>query len=263
LDALNLWWDKVGTPTTAPSVVAVSGEGITENYELALKLVADASGEGIYQRFTYADEPRVKSGRSLSTLWAIWCVGGVGVTLTLTNSDASETAAAKVTAAAWTIVEVPNHTLAGTYCDVKLVTDGAGTFYAVPLGTNIGSRGFPLSPRPSRWIDGIYSIVVNAVDPGGSAGIDVDCTSVTSNLCYALEIGGTIMTTAALKTLYIRRNGETIWRSITLNGTANVYTTGSCLCPVDDSQIFEWKTNSVAGDTEEDYITVQGYWEWG
>ncbi|MCK9357094.1 MAG: hypothetical protein M0R22_08150, partial [Dehalococcoidia bacterium] len=47
LDALSLWWDKVGTPSTAVTMVDVAGEGgITETWEYALKTVADAAGEG-------------------------------------------------------------------------------------------------------------------------------------------------------------------------------------------------------------------------
>ena len=264
LDALNLWWDKVGTPSTAPSVVAVSGEGITETYEEAIKVVSDGANEGLSQRFTYADEPRIKSGRRLSTLWAIWCVGGVGVTLSLSNQTAEETAATKVTAAAWTIVEVPNHLCAGTYVDIKIISDGAGTIYAVPLGANIGARAFPLSPRPSRFIDGINSTVVNTVDPAGSAGIDVDCTASTSNLCHTIEVSGAYYNSNnATKHLYIRRKGETNWRLILINATTGAYYTGSVNCPVDDGQNITYKTDAGAGDAEEVYLTIQGYWEWG
>jgi hypothetical protein len=264
LDALNLWWDKVGTPTTAPTIQDTSAAGLTDYYELCLKVVADAASEGMYQRFTYADEPRVKSGRKLSTLWAIWCVGGVGVTLSLLNQTAEETAAAKVTAAAWTIVEVPNHTLAGTYCDIKLVTDGAGTFYAVPLGANIGARGFPLGLRPTRWIDDVtVTTVVNGVDPNGSAGIDVDCTASTSPLCTVVELNCFYTdATGNGKHLMIKRKGATNFKTISANAATGVGIYPYFVCPVDDGQNFTWKTDAAAGDNELTYISVQGFWEW-
>jgi hypothetical protein len=268
LDALNLWWDKVGTPTTAPSVVAVSGigGGVTETYGECLKLVADAANEGLYQRFTYADEPRIKLGRKLSTLWAIWCVGGVGATLSLTNSDASETAAAKVTAAAWTIVEVPNHTLAGTYVDVKILADGAGTFYAVPLGANIGARGIPLGQRPSRYVDVDLSLVVNGVDPGGAGFVDVDFTATTSNLAHKLDLNSLYRNNITLDTnLKIRRNGSA--DAVGMYGpycnVLNRYAAITVTMPCDDEQIIEYTTGAAAANVEEVYIGIMGYWEWG
>jgi hypothetical protein len=263
LDALNLWWDKVGTPTTAPTIQDTSAAGLTDDYELCLKVVADAASEGLYQRFTFADEPRVKLGRKLSTLWAIWCVSGVGVTLSLTNSDASETAATKVTAAAWTIVEVPNHTLAGTYCDVKLVTDGAGTFYAVPLGVNIGARGIPLPPRPIRHKD-IHATLTADADSGGTYN-DVDCTTAASPLCLAVITQILFQSSNASACLLVRRNGDTTNDStievIRLHA-ANVQFDGFTKTFVDDGNIFEFSSNGAAGDTEHIYVWLRSYEEW-
>lgn len=265
LDALNLWWDKVGTPSTAPSVVAGNDGGITFNYNRVLKVVADGANEGLSQIWTYADEPRVKSGRKLSTLWAIWCVGGVGVTASLINSDASNTAAAKVTAAAWTIVEIPNHTLAGTTCTVQLITDGAGTFYAVPLGANIGPRGFALPPRPSRYTNfDAGAAVVSGADPGGTAWTDADCTALTSPLAWMVALATYYFNgTTAGKNLSIRRNGSAGGGGACLrSSTISAPYRGTAIVDLDDGQIFEWGTSAAAADVEEVYFTIVGWWEW-
>lgn len=268
LDALNLWWDKFGTPSTAPTVVDVAGEGITEDYELALKIIADGANEGLYQRFTYADEPRVKAGRAFSTLWAIWCVGGVGVTLSIKDSTAAETVASEVTDAAWTIVEVPAHTLAGTYVDIILQTDGAGTFYAVPLGANIGTRGLPLAARPSRYVECVGAIaLVDNVDPNGAGFQDVDATATSSPLAWKLNICGIYQNASAVNhSLAIRRNGDTTGLGNTIlarNQVAAVHAAGNQICLCDDGQIIEWGTSGGAGDTESCYVKLLGWWEWG
>ena len=268
LDALNLWFDKVGTPTTAPSVVALSGEGITENYGLALKVVASAENQGLSQRFTYANEPRIKAGRRLSTLWAIWCVGGVGVTLSIVNSSTEVTAAVKVTSASWTIVEVPNHLLAGTYCDIKLVTDGAGTFYAAPLGANIGARGFPLRARGLRYVDA-QAVDVLSADPGGADWADLDLTASASALAVSANLSVLYRNTTTIdRKICFRRNGSAAAedRSTTVisnPATSSSETTINVLqMPLDDGQVFEWKSDALATNAELLIISVFGYWEW-
>lgn len=268
LDALNLWWDKVGTPTTAPSIVTISGEAITETYKFGMKIVADAANEGLSQRWTYNDEPRIKLGNKLSTLWAIWCVNDIGVTAKLLNSDASETVATKTTSAGWTIVEVPNHTLAGTYCDVQLITDGVGTFYAVPLGANIGPRGFSLPPRPTKYVDIGTNGVVSNIDPGGAGFTDVDCTSYTSNLCFALQLSALYGCGAIGNNLDARRNGDTkaadgsmiVTRSVSATATTLAFGTRHII--LDDGQIFEYYTGVAAGTEEHVYFNIIGYYEW-
>jgi hypothetical protein len=266
LDVLNLWWDKFGTPSTAPSVVSVSGEGITEDYLLALKVVANDANEGLYQRFTYADEPRVKSGRAFSTLWAIWCVSGVGVTLSIKDSTAAETTASEVTAAAWTIVEVPNHTLAGTYVDIILQTDGAGTFYAVPLGANIGARGFPLKPRGARRVDALNTPVIVNVDPGGADYTDLDLTAYTSNLCFAICGSWQYRNQSNTgKMLRARRNGTTINNYCTIiirNVVQSMNEVQTKFLFTDDGQVIEWRGSDTAGDAEYVYMDLDYWLEW-
>lgn len=264
LDALNLWWDKVGTPSTAPSVVAVSGEGITETYELALKVVTDAASEGLSQRWTYADEPRVKAGRTLSALLAIWSVSSLSVTAKLVSSDASETAASAVTAAGWTLVEIPAHTLAGTYCDLQVTAGDAGTFYVVPLGACIGTRGLALAPRGLRYISTARAALVNAIDPGGADYADVDATASASPLTVRLQLEASYTNGSATgRQVKIRRNGRTDDDVLTAQvAVAGVSARNYGPVDTDDGQIFEYKTGSAAGETESVTITLLGYWEW-
>lgn len=265
LDALNLWWDKVGTPTTAPTVTDTSVAGLTDNYELCLKVVADGANEGLSQRYTYADEPRVKSGRVVSALLAIWSVSAVSVTAKLVNSDATETAAAAVTAAAWTIVEIPNHTLAGTYCDLQVTAGAAGTFYVVPLGMNIGARGFPLKPRGSRYVECSRTTLVAGVDPGGADWTNVDATANSSPLTHKLDFEVYYSNATTLtQRVQIRRNGsaDTAGRVSSYINVLNQPVLSHMQVAVDDSQIFQYKTGAAAGDGESVGIYLMGWFEW-
>lgn len=268
LSTLGLWWDDVGTVSVGAAVIPVASEGITENYAQAMKIVASTGSSGVYQRYTYANEPRVKSGRKLSALVAIWSVGGASITAKLVNSDASSTSATAVTTAAWNIVEIPNHTLAGTYCDLQITVAAAGTFYVVPLGVNIGTRGVPLRPR-----GGIYKsangALVTAVDPGGADWTDVDTTTVTSNLAYMVQLHGLYYNaTNEQSSLSIRRNGSTegpaLGNELCRSGTTAhaVLVAGIGVFNCDDGQIVEYKTNRPAGDNENVYINSMGWWEW-
>ena len=266
LDSLLLWFRKVGTPSTAPSVVAISGEsGITENYKLALKVVAAANNDGMQQTWTYADEPRVKAARALSTLWAIWCVSGVGVTLSLTDTGGT-TSATKVTAAAWTIVEVPNHTLGGASCSVQLKADGAGTFYAVPLGANIGARGLPLAPRGGRYVEA-DTVALAGVDPGGADWTDIDLSG-SSHLAYMLNLPVIYQnTSSAGNKVSMRRKGSALtvdfelW--VVVNNTTNAqWWKGMALVGCTDTQLIQYKTGAAAGNAETIYARLAGYWEW-
>lgn len=262
LDALKLWWRKVGTPTLAPSVVAVSGEGITETYKLAIKVTTDAGSEGMSQVWTYADEPRLKSGRVMSALVAIWCVGGVSVTAKLVNSDASHTDAAAVTAAAWTLVEIPAHALAGTTCTLQITASGAGTFYVVPLGANIGTRAFALPPRPLRFVTTLGTLV-NGVDPNGADYTDVDATASSSPLAailylmYQYRHGG-----GPNRTCWIRRNGTVNNWTVIYEYATNIHMRQPIVIACDDEQVFEYKTWGSAPESETAYIWIYGYWEW-
>jgi hypothetical protein len=263
LHAGNLWFRSVGTPTTAPTVVHVAGEsGLTETYERAIKVVTDAAGEGFETLpWTYADQPRVKAGKHLSALVAIWAVGGVSVTAKLVNSDASETVAAAVSAAAWTLVEIPNHLLAGTTCKLQFTTDGAGTFYVAALSANLGPRGLMLGPRPTRWVSIGYARVVNGVDTQETY-VDVDAAASTSPLAFRVEFGAQYRSTAH-HGLIVRRNGF-VGTDVYITSTlvANGYQAAYGQVHLDDGQTFEIKGNEAPANQEFVYIDLRGYEEY-
>lgn len=264
LVAANQWWDSVATPSTAATMVDVAGEaGITESYEYALKCVADGSGDGLYQRYTYADQPRLKSGVTVSAIAAVW-VGTAGrtVTMTLANQD-SGTTTATATAQAWTIIKAEGHTCSGTYLDLQFTVDGASDVYVVPLGLCIGAKAFPLPARGLRYVEKYAAAVVNNVDPG-AAWTDLDLTSSTSALAAMAIIHVNYMNTSAAGPVYLRRNGD--------SGTGAAYEVGrstaaSVFCStisnivLDDGQICEFVGGS-AGLVEQTYMNLRGYLEW-
>jgi len=260
LDAANQWWDKVGTPSTAVTMIDVAGDSLTETYEFALKTVTDAADEGLSQTWTYADEPRVKSGRTLSAICAIWSVGGLGVSAKLVNSDASETAGdVSASMAAWTIIKIEGHVLAGTSCTFQVTANGAGTFYVVPLGACVGPTAMPLGPRGlvRRDVDGI--LVVNGSDPGG-AETDVDATASTSPLTVALGLVGSYgNATTPTRVLFVRQKGATNWLAWLQPDKAY---RGTIELGCDDAQVIQYDTNAAAGDTEQVYLTIEYYLEW-
>ncbi len=189
LDAYSHWWHKVGTPSTAPTYVDVAGESITTTYRDCIKVVAAATSDGMKQTWTYADEPRVKSGRVMSVLLAIWSVSGVSVTAKLVNSDTTHTDASAVTAAAWTLVEIPNHTLAGTSCDLQITAAASGTFYVVPLGACIGSRALALPPRGLVHKRKTTGATVESLSGQSSKAVaDVDLTSDSHPLAAMVDL---------------------------------------------------------------------------
>jgi len=267
LDAVNLWWDKVGTPTTAVTMVDVAGEAITETYEYALKTVTDAASEGLSQTWTYADEPRAKSGRTLSAICAIWSVGGLGVSAKLVNSDTSETAGdLSASMAQWTIVKIEGHVLAGTSCTFRVTANGAGTFYVVPLGACIGPAAMPLGPRPLRFVEK-YAQLLNGVDPGGASWTDVDITANTSPLAAAAHLVSRYDIVESFgATLSVRRNGDStaaaIATQIVVTPNATYFGGGTKVVLLDDAQVFEYVTGQGAGITERVYISLFGYEEW-
>jgi len=264
LDATNQWWDKVGTPSTAVTMVDVAGEaGLTETYEYALKTVTDAAAEGLAQTWTYAEEPRAKAGRTLSVICAIWSVSALSVTAKLVNSDASETAASAVTAAAWTIVKIENHTLAGTSCQFQ-VTAAAGTFYVVPLGACIGPAAVPLGPRPLRYVQ-TNALVVDNGDPADTNWVDVDLTAVTSPLaCMAQIFSLNWAANTTLRDIYVRCNGSSSAQGastqISQGSSGLIRYSRSLVIALDDGQIYEYSASHA--DAAAVMQCLFGYWEW-
>ncbi len=267
LDAANHWWRKVGTPSTAPTFVDVTGESITETYKYCIKTVAAAASDGMKQTYTYADEPRLKTGRTVSLALAIWSVSSVSVTASLLNSDATHTDASAVTAAAWTIVTIEGHVLAGTSCDLKVTAGAAGTFYVVPLGLRVGSFAMSLPSRPTRWV---YPDTVS--QPKSLTGIgdevtwtDVDCTSVTSNLTLRIVLGSYLFDNADHFLLAVRRNGSSGNGDVINEVFASVQVQINHFPMIlDDSQIFEYFLDRTSGSStvNNGYFSVFAYEEW-
>lgn len=269
LDAANQWWDKEGTPSTAVTMVDVAGEGITETYEYALKTITDAANEGLSQTWTYVDEPRVKSGRVLSVICAIWSVSGLSVTAKLVNSDTSEKAANAVTAAAWTVVKIEGHTLAGTSCKFQVTANGAGTFYIVPLGACIGPAVMPLGPRGWRYTYLDMPVPVKTLTGLGDEATwtDIDVTANSSSLAVMAELRCYVEEASDTFVLALRRNGSAVAynnaliRAIVAPDTEKI--NNMALMLLDDAQIFEYYLARAAGTTlDKGYIYLHGWWEW-
>lgn len=268
LDAANQWWDKVGTPTAAVFMTDIAGEsGITETYEYALETTADASGEGFSQRYTYADQPRIKSGLALSAIAAVW-VGTAGRTVTMElTTSASTTVTATATAQAWTVIKCENLTLDGTYVDLKFTVDGADTFYVVPLGVNLGTKALRLPPRGLRRVQMPTTVIVLTLTGKGDEATwtDIDLTSNTSALAAVAEANFYLYDPADVFVINVRANGSTDTANrlaVTLN-PAQVQL-NSVLIATDDAQIFEYYLDRAAGTGTlgEGDIQVSAYWEW-
>ena len=107
-----------------------------------------------YTRYTYADEKRLKSGRTVSCRVAVWSVAGVTARVRL-QSSAGSLGVTSTTAAAWTIITIEGVVLDGTYLDLRCEVNN-GTAYFVPLALGVGaSAGSDLAPRglTFRWKD--------------------------------------------------------------------------------------------------------------
>jgi len=139
-DTLPLKWTESGGISLTE--VDVAGEGITETYGRALKV--DGSSTHAYQRFTYADHPRLKAGLTVSAIMAAWAVGGVGaeVWFEIVTSTGTTLASSTADTEAWTVLTAEGLVLDGTWVQIELWTTGVG--YLVPLSFHIGDRALPL-----------------------------------------------------------------------------------------------------------------------
>lgn len=272
LAAAAQWWDSVGTPTTAVTMVDVAGEaGITETWEYALKCVVDDAAEGFYQRYTYADQPRIKSGRKLSAIAAVW-VGTAGTTVTMKLvTSASTEVSATATAQAWTIIKCEGLTLDGTYVDLQFTADTADTFYVVPLGVNIGEKAVPLRPRGFRYIRKAAETVAHDLHGSGAqARSDLDLTAVSGSLAAMANL------TACMKLSGTGEFGYHVYPNFWAAGAAQAsqrrlwaydasgrQDIASFEIPLDDQQVIEDELTVWNGSTiSELYLYINGYWEW-
>jgi len=269
------WWDTVATPTTEFSAVPVSGEaGLDAKFFHVGKCVTNAVNEGFHQRFTYADEPRIKSGKVISALiWVGSTAGSVDCTVKLLNSDATETVGTLVaTDGDWDLYAVLNHTTAGTYVDLQVTKDTAGTFYAggnitVMLGANV--IGLPPRKLVYRKYDATSSATAKVSNDGEGdtdTWTDVDCTAQTSALAARVQMELLIAEFTAGFRYYTRRNGDAGAPQYHLIQDTTVETRPTVQVEeiLDDAQIFEYKIDRWTGSTTVGTakIYLLGYWEW-
>jgi hypothetical protein len=261
------WWEEsAGTATLTE--VDLAGEAITERWERALKLVTTASVYA-YQRYTYADQPRLKSGSTVSARVAVWSVSSAAARIRLQSSVGSLGVSADATAAGWTILTVEGEVLDGTYIELRLEVD-TGTAYFVPLAFGIGSTApSELAPRGTVYRHKHATAFSDAAVADPNTWTDLDLTSVTSPIaCIANLFVNIFKSNASGWDVGARRNGSsdtgdsTVVAPITsLNGTVRVVQHFAML--LDDGQIFEYKLDRWAGtDTATVAIGVTGWWEW-
>ena len=275
----NHWWDTVGTPTTEATAVPVSGEaGLEAKFLDVIKCVTDAANEGFKQRYTYSEEPRIKSGAVISALVWVGHASGVAscdVTVKLLNSDASETVGAVIASTTdWECHLVEGHSCAGTYVDLQVTKDTAGTFYAGgPITVMLGASAIGLNPRRELFRARDGSAVKTLTGIGDEAAwTDVDCTSATSALATRALMSVNLLTTSTSDgyDLFIRRNGSSAAANAqqcvasvpSIAGTIRNH--NQIVQLLDDAQIFEYYLDRWAGSTtlDEGTINLVGYWEW-
>lgn len=271
------WWEESAGTATLTNV-DVAGESITETWERCMKVVTTADVYA-YQRYTYADQPRLKSGRVVSCRVAVWSVSGVTARVRIQDSNGS-LGLATTTAAAWTILTVDAVTLTGTYVDLRFEVNN-GTAYFVPLAFGVGDLApNELLPRGGVYLQrdaGADHDFDFTADSGGY--VDADCTSLTSNLAYSAVMVFSIQIpdgNANIQyALYVRRNGSSISnsesnkvgtvRTNTSAGRDSARSHGTFPIVLDDSQIFEYDFDIAESSTSADAtsgMSVLGWWEW-
>lgn len=266
-DTLPEWWE-VGSNATMTEV-DVAGESITETYARCLKVVSAADGSYGYQRYTYSVQPRIKSGRKLSAIFAVWSVGGKAARIRLTSSVGNLGVSADFTAAGWTILKVENITLDGTYVDIRLEVD-TGTAYFVPLGICIGPKAWPLRSRGLmlQWVDGSTSVKSLNGLGDENTWTDIDITSATNALAVIANCVARISTPNASQwDLRVRRNGASTTDDFVISTTITAYAetqTNDFQILLDDQQIFEYLLDRVSGSNAltSGRIVVRSFYKW-
>ena len=278
----NQWWDDVGTPSTKATAVPVSGEaGLTAKFREVIKCVAAAAGDGFKQRYTYAEEPRIQSGETISAaVWVGSTAGSVDCTVKLVNSDASSSNGVLVlTFGDWDLYVVEAHVCAGTYVELQIAKSTSGTFYAGgSITVMIGSNAIMLPPRKTvqRWFDG-HDGTPNIKTLTGLADevtwTDIDVTSVTSPLACKAYVHAILNEASAGNRfdVFARRNGTTTAGTPSISSQL-IIASGAVaelqlsIWPqiLDDAQIFEYYLDRNAGATTLDFgeIYLRGYEEW-
>lgn len=263
------WWEVNSNATLTE--VDLSGEGgITDSWERAFKLVTTADSYG-YQQLTYADQPRLRSGKTVSVRVAVWSVSGVTARIRLQSSVGS-LGVASTTAAAWTILTIEDITLDGTYIQLRMEA-ATGTAYFVPLAFGIGSTApAQVSPRGLcfRWRDPA-SIKTLSTLGDEDTWTDIDVTSSTSNIA-AVAVCSVILFDDDSTDSYafnIRRNGSSqakgnsTERARVIAATARQCET-EFIVILDDGQVFEYLFDRTAGSGTLDYgeVFLSAWYEW-
>jgi len=262
------WWEEsAGTATLTEEDVA--GEGITETYLRALKLVTTADVYA-YQRYTYATEKRLKSGRVISCTVAVWSVGETTAAIEVATS-AGVKATATTTTAGWTIIRIENITLDGTYLELRLKANN-GTAYFVPLGLNIGPKAFALRPRglAYRFVDSPPAIKTLTGLGDEATWTDIDLTASTSALAAIALLTHYLVDAVDNFDLAYRRNGSSDDAVTNQNRVASIQNDvverdiGQRTVLLDDQQIFEYYLDRYGGSTILDFgeIYLNGWLEW-
>lgn len=269
----NHWWDDEGSPTTKATAVPSSGEAALDaKFTEVIKCITDAADEGFNQRYTYADEPRVKSGAHISAVvWVATTTGPSGITVKLRNSDATSTTGTLVTSDGdWGLIVVEDHTCAGTHVELVVTKDASGTFYAGgPITVMVGADAIALPPRGLRfkWIDGVELVdFAGAADP--AAWTDIDITASASALAAIAHCSSFLLEVVAQYKIFIRRNGssDTATDETLVAFADGGATFGFSTWPVvlDDAGIFEYMLDRTSGTDALDFgqITLRAYEEW-
>lgn len=269
-DAQPEWWAEADANATLTEVDVAGEAGITESYERAHKVVVATANSYASQRYTYADQPRIKSGVKVSALFAVWSVSGVSARIRLQTSVGSLGVSATTTAAGWTLLRVDGVTLDGTYVEIREEVD-IGTAYFVPLGINLGSRALALPPRGLLYRNRDATTVKTLGGLGDeNTWTDVDVTSATSNLAVMAQLNGFVFDTVNDFKVYFRRNGsaqaanDISIQAMALGASQGDYGFFHTDVILDQAQIFEYLLDRTAGSTTlvSGLVNLQGWWEW-
>jgi len=254
-------WFQVSANATLTEVGATASVSDETYGTRALKVVTTATAAYAAQRHTYADQPRVKSGRTAFIQVAVWAVGGVAARVRLQSSAGSLGVSADTTAAAWTILTVPQVTLNGTYVEPRFEVDN-GTAYFIPLTP---------APRGTifKWRDPATVKTLTGIQDENTW-TDIDCTSSTSNLACMALLQGFLFDTVDDFKLFFRRNGSSqaandlSLQTMALGASQGDFGFFQTVTILDDSQIFEYLLDRTGGATPLDagLVNLTGFWEW-
>ncbi len=253
-------WFTVSANATLTEVGATAAVSDETYGTRALKVVTTATAAYAAQRLTYADQPRVKSGRKAFMQYAVWSVSAVPARIRLQSSVGSLAVSGDTTAAAWTVLTLPQVTLNGTYTEIRMEVDN-GTAYFIPLSpVPRGVNTYHLDTPPTiKTLTGLGD---------EATWTDIDVTSNTSNLACRLHARVAVAEGVSQFRVNVRRNGS----SESANNdnevafidpnTQTMYNDFPII--LDSGQIFEYFLDRTSGsstlDFGEIYATAYDAW---